>query len=421
MSLHIVRAAWPPVRTLRTSPLLLPLPLAAALLIAACGNDNAAHKPAPPPEVGVVTIAQQDMPFVLDLPGRLVASQVAEVRPQVSGIVLKRLFTEGALVKAGQPLYQLDPAPFEAERARAAAALQSADAQLAAAKIKADRNAELLKADAIAREVADDSTAALRQAEAAVAAARADLTAARVQLDRARIVAPISGRIEISTVSPGALVTADQATVLTTIVQLDPIHVDIVQSSTELLQLRRRLEGSEGRAGSDVTLTLEDGSVYPQPARLAFSGVTVDRGTGAVTLRATAPNAKGTLLPGMVVNARLVAGTDRNAVVAPQQGVTRSPTGDASALVVGEGNKLERRRLKLGRASGNLWIVDSGLHAGDRLVVEGLQRARADQVVTPVPAGPLAASAGAASAAARAGSGPGSSPDAASGPAVASR
>jgi membrane fusion protein (multidrug efflux system) len=354
-------------------------------LLTACQDKPAAAAPRAAPEVGVVVVSAQDAPLQLELPGRLSASQVAEIRPQVGGLVLKRLFTEGGRVAAGQPLYQLDAASFEAERARSAAALQKAEAQLGATRVKAARDAELLKADAISRQVADDSAAAVRQAEADVAVARAALDAALVQLARARIVAPIGGRIEVSAVTPGALVTANQTQALTTIQQLDPMHVDIVQSSAELLSLRRQLEGQTG--SRQVQLVLEDGSVHAQPATLQFSGVTVDPGTGSVTLRAVVPNPQGTLLPGMVVQARLLAGVDRGVLLVPQQGVSRTATGDATALVVGEGNKVERRRLTLARAVGNQWLVSTGLKAGDRLIVEGLQRARPDQVVTPVAAG----------------------------------
>ena len=360
-----------------------------AVLAAGCGEKKtAAAKPAPP-EVGVVIVATQDAPLTLELPGRLSASQVAEIRPQVSGIVQKRLFEEGTMVRAGQALYQLDAASYEAERARAAAALQKAEAQVAVARTRAERDAELLKADALSRQSADDSASALRQAQADVAVARAALDAARVQLDRTRIAAPISGRIEVSTVTAGALVTANQTQALTTVQQLDPMHVDIVQSSAEILQLRRQLEGEgpNGQGSRQIRVVLEDGSAYARPGTLQVSGVTVDRGTGAVTLRAVVPNPQGMLMPGMVVRAQLLAGVDRDAIVVPQQGVTRSPTGEATALVVGEGNKTELRRLVLKRAMGNQWVVASGLKPGDKLAVEGLQRVRPNQVVTPVPAG----------------------------------
>jgi membrane fusion protein, multidrug efflux system len=347
----------------------------------------------------VVTVAAQDAPLQLDLPGRLAASQRAEIRPQVGGLVQKRLFTEGSIVKAGQPLYQLDAAAFEADRASSAAALRKAQAQRAAAQVKSARDAELLRADALSREAADASAAALAQAEADVAVARAALDAATVQLRRARIVAPIGGRIEVSTVTAGALVTANQTEALTTIQQLDPMHVDIVQSSAELLTLRRQLEGQS--ASRQVQLVLEDGSVHPHAAELQFSGVTVDRGTGTVTLRAVVPNPQSTLLPGMVVQTRLVAGVDRNVLLVPQQGVSRSATGDATALVIGEGNKVERRRLELARTVGNQWLVTKGLNVGDRLIVEGLQRARPEQTVTPVAAGASSPARAASSVAAR--------------------
>ena len=382
--------------SLSRNPLLAPaIALLAAGLFTACQGKPEAPAARAAPEVGVVTVSAQDAPLQLELPGRLSASQRAEIRPQVGGLVQTRLFTEGGRVVAGQPLYQLDAAIFEAERARTAAALQRAEAQFAAARVKTARDAELLKVDAISRQGADDSAAAQRVAEADVAVARAALDAAVVQLQRARIVAPISGRIEVSTVTPGALVTANQTQALTTIQQLDPMQVDIVQSSAELLSLRRQLEGQN--ASRQVQLVLEDGSVHPQSATLQFSGVTVDPGTGSVTLRAIVPNPQGTLLPGMVVVARLVAGVDRSVLLVPQQGVSRTATGDATALVVGEGDKVERRRLTLSRAVGNQWLVTSGLTSGDRLIVEGLQRARPDMVVKPVPAGakPAAGKAGA--------------------------
>ncbi|MDH0867929.1 efflux RND transporter periplasmic adaptor subunit [Mitsuaria sp. GD03876] len=371
----------------RPGPASLALALAAVavLVLAGCGEKKPDAVKRAPPEVGVIVVATQDAPLALELPGRLSASQVAEIRPQVSGIVQKRLFDEGTTVRAGQPLYQLDAATYEAERARTAAALQKAEAQVAVARTRAERDAELLKADALSRQSADDSASALRQAHADVAVARAALDAARVQLDRTRITAPIGGRIEVSTVTAGALVTANQTQALTTVQQLDPMHVDIVQSSAEILALRRQLDARSG--SRQVRLVLEDGSEYARPGTLQFSGVTVDRGTGAVTLRAIVPNPDGTLLPGMVVRTKLLAGVDSGVVLVPQQGVTRSPTGDATALVVGPENKLQLRPLVLTRAVGNQWLVASGLKPGDKLAIEGLQRVRAGQAVTPVPAG----------------------------------
>lgn len=381
------------IHPIRPSILTLAACLLLASLLTACQDKPAAPAARATPEVGVFVVTAQDAPLKLELPGRLSASQVAEIRPQVGGLVLKRLFTEGSRVAAGQPLYQLDAASFEAERARTAAALQKAQAQVSAARVKAGRDAELLRADAISRQAAEDSEAALRQAEADVAVAQAALSAATVELQRARIVAPISGRIEVSTVTPGALVTANQTQALTTIQQLDPMHVDIVQSSAELLSLRRQLGGQT--ASRDVQLVLEDGSVHAQPATLQFSGLTVDAGTGSVTLRAVVPNPQGTLLPGMLVQARVLAGVDRDVLLVPQQGVSRTPTGAATALVVGEGNKVERRQLTLARDVGNQWLVSSGLKVGDRVIIEGLQRARADMVVMPVAAGSGASGKGA--------------------------
>lgn len=377
------------------------------LLLAACQKAAGPEKPKGAPEVGVVSVTPQDAPLELELPGRLLPSQVAEIRPQVSGLVLKRLYNEGATVRAGQPLYQLDSAGFEAERARAAAALQKAEAQASAARNRAARDAELVLSGIVTRQAVDDSGAALKQAEAEVAVARAALDAARIQLARTRIDAPIAGRAEVSTVTAGALVTANQAQALTTVQQTDPMWVDIVQSSADLLSLRRQLESQTGQGGQSanakVQLVLEDGSPYPLPGTLQYSGMTVDRGTGAVTLRASVPNPKGQLLPGMVVSARLLAGVNAGAILVPQQGVSRSPTGEATALVLGEGNKVERRRLVLERAVGNQWLVTQGLKVGDKLIVEGLQRARPGQAVTPVPAGSAPKPKGKAASAAKAG------------------
>jgi membrane fusion protein (multidrug efflux system) len=385
MAQRVLSALSRPIRFTIQAALLL-----AAALLGACRGQPASTPAAlpAPVEVGVVTVAAQDAPLHLELPGRLSASQVAEIRPQVGGLVLKRLFTEGSMVIAGQPLYLLDSASLEAERAGATAALQKAQALLNSARTRVKRDAELLRAEFLSPAAAEESTAAMQQAEAELAVAKASLDATQVLLQRARIVAPISGRIEVSSVTAGALVTANQPEALTTIQQLDPMYVDIVQSSAELLTLRRQLEGQT--ASRQVQLVLEDGSVHAQPGVLQFSGVTVDRGTGTVTLRAVVPNPQGTLLPGMVVQARLVAGVDRGVLLVPQQGVTRSPTGEATALVVGAGNKVERRRLDLARAVGNQWLVRSGLEAGDKLIVEGLQRVRPDQTVTPVAANPVA-------------------------------
>jgi membrane fusion protein (multidrug efflux system) len=359
-------------------------------MLGACGKKET-PPPAAPPQVGVHRVEPQRQSIVAELPGRTSASQIAEIRPQVGGIVQRRLFEEGALVKAGQVLYQIDPASFQAEVASAQAAVAKAEATLAAARLTAARNAELVKIDAISQQSGDDAAAAQKQAEADLGVARATLESRRIDLARTRITAPIAGRTDISSVTPGALVTASQTTALTTVQQLDPMLVDVVQSSADLLVLKNELaSGKFKRSGAEeapLKLVLEDGSAYPHEGRLKFSGVTVDRGTGAVTLRASVPNPDGQLLPGMFVRARLETAVAEEALLVPQQGVTRTPTGDASALVVGEGGKVERRALTLDRAIGNRWLVTSGLKAGDLLIVEGLQRAKAGAVVQAVPAG----------------------------------
>ncbi len=369
-------------------------------LLAACGKGDgkSAAAPAAPPEVGVYRVEPQRQAVTTELPGRTRARLIAQIRPQVGGIVQSRLFEEGALVKAGQVLYQLDPAGFEASFASAQASLAKAEATLGASRLTARRSADLVKIDAISRQQDDDAQASLKQAEADVAVARAASQSARINLDRTRITAPISGRVDISAVTPGALVTANQAEAMTTVQQLDPLVVDVVQSSSELLRLKRDLaagtlkRGGEGEA--PIRLRLEDGSAYPHAGRLQFSGVTVNPGTGAVTLRALVPNPDGLLLPGMYVRAVLESGVAEQALLVPQQGITRTPSGDASALVVGEGDKVERRKVVVDRAIGNRWQVTSGLEAGDRVIVDGLQRAKPGAAVRPVPwvaAGPAAA------------------------------
>ncbi len=374
--------------------------LAALLATAGCSPSPPAAAPATPPQVGVHTVVAQRQAILAELPGRTSASQVAEIRPQVGGIVQRRLFTEGALVKAGQPLYQIDPASYQADVASAQAALAKTEATLAAARLTAARQAELLKIDAISRQLADDSQAALQQAQADVGVARATLDARRISLERTRISAPINGRTDLSSVTAGALVSAGQATALTTVQQLDPMVVDLVQSSAELLALKRELaSGKLAKGDADeapVRIVLEDGSAYPQPGKLKFSGVTVDKGTGAVTLRALVPNPDGVLLPGMFVRARLETAVAEQALLVPQQGVTRSAAGEAQALVVGAGGKVERRALTLGPAIGNRWLVEAGLKPGDQVITEGLQRVRVGQVVVATAAG-AAKPAGAAS------------------------
>lgn len=385
---------------LSASTALLGLGLVASLLFAGCSrSDKAEAKPAAaaPKEIGVVTLKTERVGFSTELSGRTVAPVVAQIRPQVGGILQKRLFTEGALVKAGQVLYQIDAASFQATYASAQAGVRKAESTAATARTVARRNTELVKIDAISQQVNDQTQAAAAQAEADVAVAKASEQTARINLDRTRIVSPIAGWAELSSVTEGALVTADQATPLTTVQQLDPVYVHVTQSSSELLRLKRELASGRLQRGNaneaPIKLLLEDGSTYPHPGKLTFSGVTVDAGTGSVTLRAVVPNPDRMLMPGMYVRAVLQEGVNDDALLVPQQAVTRAPDGSASTIVVGEDNKLAKRAITVGRAVGNRWQVLSGVAAGDRVMVEGSQRARvgdtvkASEVVPKPPAG----------------------------------
>lgn len=392
---------------------MLALLLAGALT--AC--KDAPQPPAAPQavQVGVVTLQAESQTLSTDLPGRTRAFMIAEIRPQISGIVQKRLFTEGALVKAGQALYQIDPAAYQVAETSARAALARAGATAKTAYVNAGRNAELVQIDAISRQVYDESQALVQQTVADVAVAQAALDNARINLAYTRIVAPISGRTGLSTVTPGALVTANQAAVLTSISQLDQVYVDVTQSSTELLKLKSDLALGRfervGQGDARIRIRLEDGRAYPHPGRLQFSGVSVDPSTGAVTLRAVVPNPDGLLMPGMYVRAQLDTGVTRQALLVPQQAVTRDTTGQASVLVVDAASKVERRAVGLDAAVGNRWMVVSGLVAGERVIVDGLQRIRPGDAVTtkdvainaatPAPSSAASAPAAAASASVR--------------------
>lgn len=360
----------------------------AVLAMAACGDAPPAAAPPPPPEVGVITLTPRSQAISSELPGRTAAYQSAEVRPQVSGIVQKRLFTEGGEVKAGQVLYQIDPGAYRAAVAAAQAALGKAQAAARTARANAERNAELVKIDAVSRQLAQESQAQAAQAQADVAAAQAALQTARINLDYTQVKAPIAGRVNLSGVTPGALVTANQTAALTTIVQLDPMNVDFTQSTAELLALRRDIEAGryQGVSGQTlpVRLVLEDGSPYPHEGKLAFSGLIVNTGTGGVTLRATVPNPDGLLMPGMYVRARLPVGVQPQALLIPQQAVVRDPSGRANVWVVDAEDKVRRRTVTLAQAIGNHWLLEGGLQAGERIVVDGLQRVRPDIQVKPV-------------------------------------
>jgi membrane fusion protein (multidrug efflux system) len=321
---------------------------------------------------------------------------VADVRPQVGGLVLSRNFTEGAEVAAGTLLYQIDPATYQAQVESAKAALAKSRANLHSLTLKAQRYSELAAIKAVSQQDNEDTASSMSQAEADVASAQASLDTALINLRYTRIVAPVSGRIGKSTVTPGALVTSNQATALATVQKLDPIYVDISQSSTEFLRLKHELEnGQLGRAGNGaaVTLKLEDGSTYPLPGKLEFSDVTVDQNTGAITLRAVFPNPKRELLPGMFVRAVLQEGVDEHALLVPQAAVSRDASGNPTAYVVGVDNTLQLRQLKTGRAIGDQWVVTAGLGAGDRLVLDGQQRAAPGVavIVVPLPSADVAA------------------------------
>ncbi|MFL6691072.1 MAG: efflux RND transporter periplasmic adaptor subunit [Alphaproteobacteria bacterium] len=330
----------------------------------------------PPPEVGVVILHARPATLTAELPGRTAPYRISEVRPQVNGLVLKRLFTEGSQVKAGQPLYQIDPAPYQA-------AYNNASAALTSSRTKAQRFGQLLKANAVAPQDYDDAVAAYKQAAA-------NVQSARINLGYTRITAPISGRIGLSTVTEGALVTSGQAADLTTIQMLDPIYVNIPQSSTQTLALRQAVAKGEldkdTPAITNVGLWLEDGSKYPLTGKLQFADVTVDTGTGSVTLRAIFPNPHRILLPGMYVRAIIGEGIVPNAILAPQQGIIRDTRGEPTAWVVGKNNTAELRTLQVSRSVENDWLVTSGLKDGDRLIVEGTQNLRPGIPVRAVPA-----------------------------------
>jgi membrane fusion protein (multidrug efflux system) len=363
--------------------------LALALLIAGCGRGGPAAPAAPAPEVGVITLAPRQIDVATELPGRTAALRIAEVRPQVEGIVQKRLFTEGAEVRAGQSLYAIDAAPYRAALLRAEAAVASAEAQLHAAKLLAERYGPLREGGVVSRQDYDNADAASRSAAAALAAAQAALATARIDLDYTQVRAPIAGRIGRSLVTEGALVTRNQEEPLATIAQLDPIYVDMTQSSAELLRLQREFAaGRLQRSGSGqarVTLTLEDGSAYPLEGALQFSEVTVDAGTGSVLLRAVFPNPERLLLPGMFVRARLAQGSSGEALLVPQAGVSRNARGEATVLVVDAASQVSERVIQVDRAIGSDWLVTGGLAAGEQVIVEGLQKARPGAPVTPVP------------------------------------
>lgn len=374
--------------------------LLGCFLLAGCGDKKAAGGSAQsgPTEVGVVVVEPQRLTITSELPGRTSAYLIAEVRPQVGGIVQKRLFSEGADVKAGEVLYQIDAASYKAAYASAKAALSKSEAVLETNRSKAGRYKQLLPIKAVSQQDCEEMAGLARQAEADVEGNKAALETARINLDYTRVASPISGRVGRSSVTTGALVTASQNAPLCTVQQLDPIYVDLTQSSTEMLRLRQSLaEGqlrSNGLKEAKTRLLLEDGIPYPREGTLKFSEVTVDQSTGSITLRAVFPNPEHLLLPGMYVRAVIEQGANEQAILVPQQGVSRDPKGKASALVVGDDGKAEQRAIKISRAEGDKWLVSEGLKPGDRLIVDGLQKVGPGAPVKVAPVGATTGMAG---------------------------
>lgn len=362
---------------------------ATVLLLSGCGRPQGdAPPPQGPAPVGVLTVSEQPVTLTTELPGRTAPYETSDVRPQVNGLVQARLFAEGDYVRAGQPLYRIDPSPYLAQVASARAALARARAAIASSRALARRYGELVRINAISRQDFENATTGAQQAAADVAAQQATLRAAEIDLARTTVRAPISGRIGRSTFTTGALVTASQADPLATIQRLDPIYVDIQQSSADLLKLRQQvLAGEVARGGNAarVRLKLEDATTYGQAGTLKFADVTVDPTTGSQAIRAVFPNTRGLLLPGMFVRAELVEGTQGRAILVPQRAVTRDERGNATVLVVGRNNQAEPRTLRTSRTAGENWLVTEGLKSGDRVIVEGAMMLRPGMPVKPSP------------------------------------
>ncbi|KIG03992.1 efflux RND transporter periplasmic adaptor subunit [Caballeronia concitans] len=370
----------------------------AAMLLAACGQKQSAPPPQTP-EVGVVTVQPTAVPVTTELPGRTSAYLVAQVRARVDGVVLRREFTEGSIVKAGQRLYKIDPAPYIAQLNNAKASLAKAQANLASTTAQANRYKVLVAANAVSKQDYDNAVASQGQAAADVAAGKAAVDTAQINLGYTDVVSPVTGQVGISQVTPGAYVQASQATLMVTVQQLDPTYVDLTQSSLDGLKLRRQIqEGrlqTSGPNAAKVSLVLEDGRVYSEKGKLQFTDVTVDPTTGSVTVRAIFQNKDRVLLPGMFVRARIDEGVNPSALVVPQIGITHDQKGTPTALVVGPDNKVALRQLVTSGTYGQYWVVDSGLKAGDRVIVQGVDKVRPGAEVKAVPAQLPAAAGGA--------------------------
>lgn len=367
------------------------LALAGLLTLAGCGEKPPAvpaPRTPPPAEVAIITVAPARLALTTELPGRVEASRVAQVRARAAGIVLKRVFREGSEVRAGDVLFRIDPAPFKATYDSTQAAVSKAEANLAQASLKVQRYAPLVKTSAISKQEFDDVLTTQKQFSADLASAKAARQTAALNLGYATVTAPISGRIGRAQVSEGALVGQGEATPLATIQQIDPVYVTLTQSSTDLLMLQRAMSSgrlqSAGKGQARVQLVTEDSKTYPEPGKLLFSDLSVDESTGAVSLRAQFANPERMLLPGMYVRARLDQAVEEQAITVPQQAVQRTQQG-ATVLLVAADNKVTVRPVKADTAQGNLWIVSDGLKAGDRVIVEGFQKAKPGATVKPVP------------------------------------
>lgn len=358
--------------------------LALSLALAACGQEPQKEKK--PPRVGFAVMAETSVPLEVELPGRITPYQQGQVRPQVTGVIMRQLFTEGAMVRKGQPLYQIDASLYRAASDQAAANLTAAQATAEAARAKADRYKPLASEQAVAQQDYTDAAALARQTRAAVAQQRAALATARINLRYTTVPSPLTGRIGRSLYTQGALATANQADPLAVVSVLDPIYVDIQQSGADLIRLRRMLaSGGAAPKTGQVKLKLDDGTDYPLPGTLEFSEVTVDTGTGTVNLRARFPNPDGLLLPGLFVRARLTQATQSRVILVPQGALSRDPRGNATVFVLGKGNKAELRQVTADHTQGDAWVVTQGLKPGDKVITQGVGKIRPGQGVIPVP------------------------------------
>lgn len=372
-----------------TAPVKFGFVVVTLLSLASCQKEDAAAPQAPPPSpVGIVTVQPETLPITSDLPGRIAPTRLAEVRPRVSGIIVERVFEQGSLVKEGDVLYRIDPAPFQVQVDSAAGTLRRAEAAQLQARQTADRQTQLSKSNVASRQEYDTAIAQLAQADAEVAIARAGLAQAQLSLQYSNVTAPISGRIGRALITEGALVSSSGSENLATIQQLDPIYADFTQPVADLIRLRKALQDGKLMTGPNeakAQLVLDDGARYPESGRLLFSEAAVDETTGQVTLRGEFPNKSGDLLPGMYVRVQIEEGLERTAMAVPQQAVQRDSGGQASLLVVGAEDKVELRRVKVGRAVGQRWVIQQGLKAGDRVIVEGFQKTAPGATVKPQP------------------------------------